>query len=33
VLAIVVTAVIYAMVLSRRDPGLGRRAGSIIADE
>jgi len=25
--------VIYAMVLSRRDPGLGERAGSIIADE
>jgi amino acid transporter len=32
-LAIVVIAVIYATVLSRRDPGLGERAGSIIADE
>ena len=32
-LVIVVIAVIYAMVLSRRDPGLGERAGSIIADE
>ncbi len=32
-LAIVVVAVIYAVMLSRRDPGLGERAGSIIADE
>ena len=32
-LAIVIIAVIYAAVLSRRDPGLGERAGSIIADE
>jgi amino acid transporter len=32
-LGIVIIAVIYAAVLSRRDPGLGERAGSIIADE
>jgi amino acid transporter len=32
-LVIVVLSVIYAAVLSRRDPGLGERAGSIIADE
>lgn len=32
-LVIVIIAVIYAAVLSRRDPGLGERAGSIIADE
>jgi hypothetical protein len=25
--------VIYAVILSRRDPGLGERAGSIVADE
>jgi amino acid transporter len=32
-LAIVVVAVIYAYVLNRRDPSLGERAGSIVADE
>ena len=32
-LAIVVVAVIYSIILSRRDPGLGDRVGSIIADE
>jgi amino acid transporter len=32
-LAIVVVAVIYSVILSRRDPGLGERAGSIVADE
>ncbi|HUN33168.1 MAG TPA: APC family permease [Trebonia sp.] len=32
-LGIVVVSVIYAMVLTRRDPGLGDRVGSIIADE
>jgi amino acid transporter len=32
-LAIVVVAVVYAWVLNRRDPGLGERAGSIVADE
>jgi len=32
-LAIVVVAVAYSYYLSRRDPGLGDRVGSIIADE
>ena len=32
-LGIVVAAVVYAYILSRRDPGLGERAGSIVADE
>jgi len=32
-LAIVVVAIIYSIFLSRRDPGLGDRVGSIIADE
>ncbi|HTA03885.1 MAG TPA: APC family permease [Streptosporangiaceae bacterium] len=32
-LAMVVVAVVYAWVLNRRDPGLGERAGSIVADE
>jgi amino acid transporter len=32
-LAIVVISVIYAYVMNRRDPGLGERAGSIVADE
>jgi amino acid transporter len=32
-LAIVVVAVVYSWLLSRRDPGLGERAGSIVADE
>jgi amino acid transporter len=32
-LGIVVVSVIYAIVLTRRDPGLGDRVGSIIADE
>jgi hypothetical protein len=30
---IVVLAVIYAVILVRRDPGLGERVGSIVADE
>lgn len=32
-LAIVVLAVIYASILSKRNPGLGDRVGSIVADE
>src|SRR5215472_12677222 len=32
-LAVVVVAAVYSFVLSRRDPGLGERAGSIVADE
>jgi len=32
-LGIIVVSVIYAYVLSRRDPSLGERVGSIIADE
>jgi amino acid transporter len=32
-LAIVVVAVAYAFVLNRREPALGERAGSIVADE
>jgi amino acid transporter len=32
-LGVIVVSVIYAVVLSRRDPGLGDRVGSIIADE
>ncbi|HEY2689676.1 MAG TPA: APC family permease [Streptosporangiaceae bacterium] len=32
-LAIVVISVIYAYVMNRRDPGLGDRVGSIVADE
>ncbi len=32
-LVIVVISVIYAYVMNRRDPGLGERAGSIVADE
>jgi hypothetical protein len=32
-LGIAVLAVIYAIVLTRRDPALGDRVGSIIADE
>jgi amino acid transporter len=32
-LGVLVIAVIYAAVLSRLDPGLGERAGSIVADE
>ncbi len=32
-LAMVVLAVIYAVILNRRDPSLGERAGSIVADE
>ena len=31
--AIIVASVIYALVLTRRDPGLGDRVGSIVADE
>jgi len=32
-LGIVVVSILYAIVLTRRDPGLGDRVGSIIADE
>ena len=32
-LGILVVAVVYALVLTRRDPGLGDRVGSIVADE
>jgi len=32
-LAVIVVSVIYAAILSRRDPGLGDRVGSIIADD
>jgi amino acid transporter len=32
-LGVVVVSVIYAFILSRRDPGLGDRVGSIVADE
>jgi len=32
-LAIVVVAIIYAAIANQRDPGLGERAGSIVADE
>jgi hypothetical protein len=32
-LGLVVASIIYAMWLVRRDPGLGDRVGSIIADE
>src|SRR5262245_19763476 len=33
VLAIVVVSIVYAAVLNRRDPALGDRVGSMIADE
>jgi hypothetical protein len=32
-LGILIVSVIYAAVLTRRDPGLGERVGSIVADE
>ena len=32
-LAVVVVAIVYGYVLNRRDPELGDRAGSIVADE
>ena len=32
-LGVVVVSVLYAFFLSRRDPGLGDRVGSIVADE
>ncbi len=32
-LVIVVLAAVYAFILNRRDPTLGDRAGSIVADE
>jgi hypothetical protein len=32
-LAIVVVATAYGFLLNRRDPGIGDRAGSIVADE
>jgi amino acid transporter len=32
-LAVIIISVVYAVILSRRDPGLGDRVGSIIADE
>jgi hypothetical protein len=30
---VIVVSVVYAIIVSRRDPGLGDRVGSIIADE
>jgi hypothetical protein len=30
---VIVVSVAYAIIVSRRDPGLGDRVGSIIADE
>jgi hypothetical protein len=30
---LIVVSVIYAVIRSRRDPGLGDRAGSVVADE
>jgi amino acid transporter len=32
-LGVIVVSVVYAIIVSRRDPGLGDRVGSIIADE
>jgi amino acid transporter len=32
-LGIIIVSVVYAVILSRRDPGLGDRVGSIVADE
>lgn len=32
-LAIVVLSIVYGYILNRRDPSLGERAGSIVADE
>jgi hypothetical protein len=32
-LGIVLASVVYSILLTRRDPGLGDRVGSIIADE
>jgi hypothetical protein len=32
-LGVIVVSVAYAIVVSRRDPGLGERVGSIIADD
>jgi len=32
-LAVVIVSIIYAVVLTRRDPSLGERVGSIVADE
>ena len=32
-LGIIVVSLIYAMILVRRDPGVGERVGSIVADE
>jgi amino acid transporter len=32
-LGVIVVSLIYAMILVRRDPGLGERVGSIVADE
>jgi hypothetical protein len=32
-LGIVIVSVIYAFILNSRDPGIGDRVGSIIADE
>jgi hypothetical protein len=32
-LAIVVVSAVYAFIANSRDPGLGERAGSIVADE
>jgi amino acid transporter len=32
-LGVIVVSIIYAMILVRRDPGIGERVGSIVADE
>ena len=32
-LGIIIVSVIYALILTRRDPALGDRVGSIVADE
>jgi hypothetical protein len=32
-LGIIIVSVIYALILTRRDPALGERVGSIVADE
>jgi hypothetical protein len=32
-LGVIVVSIIYATILVRRDPGIGERVGSIVADE
>jgi len=32
-LGLIAVAIVYAMILVRRDPGIGDRVGSIVADE